>query len=179
MNCYTDTHNELINMEHIMCPFCYQIIQKSERINTLCCDNQKMFNDGVKEVCLNCGIVECYNFVFEYVSFYENKYKFCRKSIYHRKYHINNILSKYHLSSINRNKVVLIFKEIGQIVPLVNKDRKRMINLKYVLKQVFTMLDLNIDIEIAISKRTLRFYNKYWVEILLLTFDKIIKTINR
>ena len=29
----------------------------------------------------------------EYVDFYENKYRMKRKSVYHRKYHINNVLT--------------------------------------------------------------------------------------
>ena len=179
MSCNNIIQNELKNMGEILCPFCDYKIQESSRMDIPCCENQRMYNDSEKEVCLNCVIIECYNSVSEYVSFHENKYKFYRKSIYHRKYHINNILFNYDLSTVDRNKVLLIFREIGQILPLVNKDRKRMINLKYILKQVFTMLDLNIDIEMTISKRTIRFYNKYWVEILLLTFDKIIKIIKR
>ena len=178
MRCNNEIHNELISMSYSMCPFCDCKIQDLSPIDILCCENQKMINDGEKNVCLNCGINECYNSVSEYVSFHENKYKFYRKSIYHRKYHINNILSNYNLSIVNRNKVILISTEIGQVLPLVNHNRKRMINLKYILKQVFTMLDLSIDIEITTSKRTLRFYDKYWVEILLLKFDRIIKIIN-
>ena len=179
MNCNIDIHNEYKNMDYIICPFCDCKIQDLSPIDILCCENQKIINDGEKNVCLNCGIIECYNSVSEYINFHENKYKFYRKSIYHRKYHINNILSKYNLSVVNRNKVLLIFKEIGQILLLVNKDRKRMITLKYVLKQVFIMLDLDIDIEITTSKRTLRFYDDYWVDILLLKFDRIIKIIKQ
>ena len=155
MFCDNIIHNEMIEMGEVICPFCEQEIDRPERVNILCCENQRMFNDSEKNVCLNCGIVDCYNFVNEYVSFHDNKYKFYRKSVYHRKYHINNILSKYRLSVVNRNKVILVFKEIGHILPLVNKGRKRMINLKYVLQQVFLMLDLSIDIEITTSKRTL------------------------
>ena len=179
MSCNNIIHNELKNMGEILCPFCDYKIQESSRMDIPCCKNHRMYNDGEKYVCKTCGIVECYNSVSEYINFHGNKYKFYRKSIYHRKYHINNILSKYSLSVVNRNKVLLIFKEIGQILPLVNKDRKRMINLKYVLKKVFIMLDPNIDIEIATSKRTMKFYDKYWVHILLLTFDKIIKIIKQ
>ena len=156
---------------------CDEIIQKPERIESPCCKNQMICNDGDKSVCLSCGIVNSYNFVNEYVNFYDNKYKFYRKSIYHRKYHIDNVLSRYHISAINKNKVMLIFKEIGQILPLINKGRKRMINLKFILKQVFLMLDLDIDVNVCVSGRTLKNYNNYWLQILLLKFDRIIKII--
>lgn len=171
-------HDELKNIGECMCPFCDYEIQKPERIDIPCCENQRMLNDNNKNVCLNCGSVYGYDYVSDYINFHENKYTIRQKSVYHRKYHIENILSNYHLSVINRNKIMLIFKEIGQVLPLVNKGRKRMINLKYVLKQLFLMLDLDIDIKIK-SKRTLKFYNNYWVEILLLIGDKIQSIINK
>ena len=93
---------------------------------------------------------------------------------------INNICFKngFQISYKNRDKIFKIFKEIGSVIQLVNNDRKRMINLNFIFKQIFKMLDLpNDKIKITKSKKTLQKYNQYWVDILLLKFDKIIKII--
>ena len=73
MSCNNIIHDEMKNNGEVICPFCDCKIQESSRKDLSCCDNQKMFNDNEKEVCLNCGIIECYNSVSEYVSFHENK----------------------------------------------------------------------------------------------------------
>ena len=46
------------------------------------------------------------------------------------------------LSPKNKRKIFQIFKEIDKILPQVNKERKRMMNVKIVLKQLFKMLKL-------------------------------------
>ena len=57
-------------------------------------------------------------------------------SVYQRKYHIENTLADIcskniiDLSPINKQKIFQIF----EIIPQVNKERKRMINVKFVLK---------------------------------------------
>ena len=33
--------------------------------------------------------------VFNFIDFYENMYKMKRKSVYHRKYHIENVINEY------------------------------------------------------------------------------------
>ena len=148
-----------------------------------CCDNQKMFNDYGKNVCLECGTLHGYNYVREYVNFHVNKYKFCRKSVYQRKYHIENIVNNLCQKngfqiSVQRDKILRIFKEVGSVIELVNQKRKRMININFVLRQIFLMLELPFKkIRITKSKKTLEEYNQYWIDILLLTFDKIIKII--
>lgn len=49
-------------------------------------------NNDEMNVCQNCGIVDSYDFIPDYNDFNENKHKIRRKSVYHRKYHIENIL---------------------------------------------------------------------------------------
>ena len=93
MNCNDDIHNEL-KVTEILCPFCDQRIAESDPIKSICCNNQKIINDNSMQVCVSCGIVQGYNFSKEYVDFYYNMSRFQRKSVYHRKYHINNHLLK-------------------------------------------------------------------------------------
>ena len=67
-----------------------------------------------------------------------------------------------------------IFHEIGKVVKHVNVDRKRMININYILKQIFSMLDLPCEkVKTSKSKKTLESYKRYWQDILALSFDKI------
>ena len=67
---------------------------------------------------------------------------------------------------------------MGLVIELVNQKHKRMININFVLRQIFLMLELPFKkIRITKSKKTLEQYNKYWIDILLLIFDKIMKII--
>jgi len=102
-------------------------------------------------------------------------------SIYHRKYHIRNNIddksseSEIQLTFKDKAKIYRIFNEIDKILPHINGDRKRMINIDFVLKQLFKMLDLPVEknIPLSKSKRTLASYKQYWKDILLLIGDKI------
>ena len=64
-------------------------------------------------------------------------------SAYQRKYHVENTLAdicskkKTDLSPNEKGKIFQIFEEIDKIFPQVNKERKRLINVKFVLKQLF------------------------------------------
>ena len=95
-----------------------------------------------------------------------------RKSIYHRKYHINNklldIKQKYNkeLSYQDQIKVEKIFSDIGEITEKINKGRKRLISINYILKQILKSMYLPFEnIPISKSKKTLILYDKYWKSI--------------
>ena len=78
-------------------------------------------------VCKNCGQVHDYLTADEYVNFYENRHKMKRKSVYHRKYHILNVINDSRLNNnmqvgyYNREKILRIFRLIDQVIPQVNK----------------------------------------------------------
>ena len=136
-------------------------------------------NDGMI-VCRSCGIVQGYKTAREYVNFYENIHRMKRKSVYHRKYHINNILmdisTKHNItfSVEQKNKIMRIFSEIGKIFPQINGERKRMISLNFILRQVLRMMGLPFNkIPISKSKKTLASYQQYWTQIILLIGDRI------
>ena len=61
----------------------------------------------------------------------------------------------------------------------INDGRKRMISIKYVIKQLFEMLGLPYkDIYVTKSKSTLKNYEQYWAKIQLLIGDRIQSIIN-
>ena len=97
MNCDMELHEGLIELGDDVCPFCKRALEDEkpqERLAKfdLCCDCQDIINDNGLIVCRSCGIVQGYKTAREYVNFYENRHRMRRKSVYHRKYHLNNIL---------------------------------------------------------------------------------------
>ena len=187
MNCNMEFHESLIESGDIVCPFCDQNLEDSDEKPRdrlakyyLCCDCQDIIiNDGMI-VCRSCGIVQGYETARGYVNFYENRHKMRRKSVYHRKYHINNILmdisTKHNItfSVEQKNKIMRIFFEIGKIFPQMNGERKRMISLNFILRQVSRMMGLPFnEIPISETKKTLASYQQYWTQIILLIGDRI------
>ena len=99
----------------------------------------------------------------------ENRHKIRKKSVYHRKYHIINVMNdiaqknNIQIGYDNREKILRIFRLIDQNSPEVNIGRKRMISVNFILKQLF-------DIKL----KTLNYYNQWWVQI----YDLIKEDIN-
>ena len=136
MNCDIELHEGLIELGDIVCPFCNNELDSNEKPRDhsvkydSCCDCQDIINDNGMIVCQSCGIVQGYKMAREYVDFYENRYRMRRKSVYHRKYHLNNILmdisTKHNItfSVEQKNKIMRIFSEIGDILPQINGERK-------------------------------------------------------
>ena len=134
MNCDIDLHEGLIELGDIVCPFCdLQLIDVEQKLQDctakyyLCCGCQEIINNNGMIVCRSCGIVQGYAVAKEYINFYENRHKFKRKSVYHRKYHVNNVLfniqDKYGivLTYQERIKIKKIFSEIGKITDQLNE----------------------------------------------------------
>ena len=87
----------------------------------------------------------------------------------------NNIQLTYH----QREQIYKVFVEIDSVLSEVNDGRKRMISIKYVIKQLFKMLRLPYkDINVTKSKRTLTYYKQYWKNVQSLIGDKIQSIIN-
>ena len=185
MDCEIGIHEAFIELKQNICPFCKQPLEDEKKCDIieeyyLCCDCREIVINNGYIVCKNCGIVQGYKKAKEFINFYENLYRIRRKSIYHRKYHLNNILmdigTKYNItfSVEQKNKIMRIFSEIGKILPQINGERKRMISLNFILIQVLKMMSLPFDkIPISKSKRTLNSYQQYWTQIMLLIGDII------
>ena len=161
MDCNIDIHDELINCGEISCPFCDKILDSNKKPkDDLCCDNQDVINEDGMLVCQNCGVVQGYNYVKEYVDFYKNRHRFIRKSVYHREYHINNILlnieEKYNIkiSNCQKQKIDAIYVEIGKVLNEVIGTRKRMISVNFIMRKIFKMMGIPYkNIPISKSKK--------------------------
>ena len=136
MDCEIGIHEAFIELKQNICPFCKQPLEDEKKCDIieeyyLCCDCREIVINNGYIVCKNCGIVQGYKTAREYVDFYENRHRMRRKSIYHRKYHLNNILMdigiKYNItfSVEQKNKIMRIFSEIGKILPQINGERKK------------------------------------------------------
>ena len=114
--------------------------------------------------------VHGYEQLQEYVDFYENKHRFRRKSIYHRKYHVINRIdflsgkSKVQFSHKNKDRIIRIFKEIGKVLPQVNNGRKSMVSIDFLLK-LFDLMGININVSLSKSPKTIARHNRYWKSI--------------
>ena len=187
MICDLEIHNDLIDMGEMSCPFCDSILQNisDEQIN-ICCDKQNVRNVDGQYVCVNCGQVQGYEEVNDFIDFYDDLYKIRRKSVYGRKYHIENVIrdictkNKLQISRNQINCILKVFNEINKILPQVNIKRKRMISIIYILKQLFEMLKIpHNSIQITKLKKTLVYYQQYWDKVKSLLGDKIDKIINK
>ena len=148
MNCNSRIHDELKNMMESTCPFCDQQLVEVVKVVESCCSEQGIETVDGMNICINCGLVDGYDYVKEYIDFYDNMYKIRHKSIYHRKYHIdnvtNNISFKNNIQFTHEqmNQIHKVFIEIDSVLHEVNDGRKRMISIKFIMKQLFKMLGL-------------------------------------
>ena len=74
----------------------------------------------------------------------------------------NNIKIRYY----KREKILRIFRLIYQVSLGVNIGRKRMISVKFILKQLFDILGIEYKlIPLTRSKNTSKYYTKWWIQI--------------
>lgn len=187
MNCDQNLHDGLKKEGEILCPLCNNPIAEYQSTETEpCCSNQDIIDDTGMRVCYNCGQVVGYNEVHGYIDFYEEMYKIRRKSVYQRNYHIENVINdictenRIVMSGAEIKKICKVFDEIGKILPQVNNTRKRMISVKFILRQVFQMLGLPYEqIHISKSKRTRKEYRRFWSRVLALKGEQIRGIINK
>ena len=83
------------------------------------------------------------------------------------------------ITTIDKIKIFEIFYKIESVLPQINGDRKRMINIDFILKQILMMIRLKYkNIPTFKPKRTSEFYKQQWSRIKTLIADDI-KTIIR
>ena len=185
MHCNEIIHNDLKKDGELICPFCDKQLTTLPNTVESCCSEQDMVNINGMNTCVNCGLVDGYDNVIGYFNFYDNMYKIRKKSVYHRKYHIDNVLDSIliekniQLTCHQRERIYKVFVEIDSVLSEVNDGRKRMISIKYVIKQLLKMLRLPYkDINVTKSKRTLTYYKQYWKNVQSLIGDRIQSIIN-
>ena len=127
-------HEELsMEFEYVLCPFCYKQISSRKKMKTVivCCDNQDIINSEEEVVCTNCGVIQYYTYHKEYIDFNENKYKIRKRSVYIRRYQLDNTLkdickqNNIHLFKSDQLKIFEIFDKINKVLPEINKNRKK------------------------------------------------------
>ena len=167
------------------CPFCDQQLVEVDEVVELCCDEQELENIDGMNTCVNCGKIYGYDYAAEYFDFYDNMHKIRKESVYHRNYHIDNVMNiisfknNIQFSHEQINQIHKVFVEIDSVLHEVNDGCKRMISIKYVIKQLFKMLGLPYkDIQVTKSKRTLKYYKQYWGKVQSLIGDRIQSIIN-
>ena len=180
MNCNYQIHDELKNMMESTCPFCDQQLVEVVKTVESCCSEQDTETVNGMNTCVNCGFVDGYVFVDEYIDFYDNIYRIRQKSIYHRKYHIDDLINiisfknNIQVTQKQMNQIHKVFIEIDSVLHEVNDGRKRMISIKFIIKQLFKMLGLPYkDIQVTKSKRTLKYYKQYWEKVQSLIGNRI------
>ena len=185
MDCNTQIHDELKNMMQFTCPFCDQQLVEVDKVDELCCDEQELENIDGMNTCVNCGKIYGYDYVAECIDFYKNMYKIRMKSVYCRKYHIENVMNSIsfenntELTHGQMDRIYKVFVEIDSVLHEVNDGRKRMISVKFIMKQLFKMLGLPYkDINVTKSKRTLKYYKQYWEKVQSLIGNRIQSIIN-
>ena len=93
MNCNFGIHEGMRDIGEVICSFCDEQISEIAKRDDFCYFERELIKDKGELVCKNCGKVDSYGTIDEYIDFYENKYKMIRKSVYHRKYHMRNIVN--------------------------------------------------------------------------------------
>ena len=122
-----------------------------------------MIKDGYL-VCKNCGQVHDYITANEFVNFHKNRHKIRKKSVYHRKYHILNVINdiaqknNIKIGYYDREKILRTFALIDEAAKQIDVDRKRMVCIKFILKQLFDILGIEHKfIPLTRSKKTSKY----------------------
>lgn len=179
MCCDNYVHNELISMKQYTCPFCDEFIGKEDKCDYSCCKYKQIEDVNGIYTCVSCGLV--YNSINkdDYIDFHENLFKFRRKSIYIRKYYIENTLNNLlinngiELTYQQRCKIYKIFEQIECILPAINKKRRRIININYIIQKILVMMNSKYKIPVTKSIKTMKFYDEYWNRIMSIIGHKI------
>ena len=135
MNCNSQIHDALKNMMEPMCPFCGQLLVEVNKAAELCCGEEDIEIINGMNTRINCGLVHSCDYVMEYFNFYENLHRIRRKSVYHRKYHIQNVFDSISfkndvcLTHKQREQIHKLFVEIDSVLHEVENGRKRMISI--------------------------------------------------
>ena len=113
-----------------------------------CCENPILIGDR-HIVCKNCGTIDGTRVVNEYVDFYESRYRIRKKSIYHRKNHIENTINDLvYVRCIDipyelQQKILKIFQTIEPVIAQMNGYRKKMIDTKCIISQVMKLANFS------------------------------------
>ena len=148
IECYTNILKNLNDGLNIYTPILDNIPRKKpEKISCKNCGNKHFFKDKGLRFCNKCFYSIGRVFIKDYTS--KDRCHFQKKSIYNRSYHIQNrlneITKKYHLD-IKPEVYFKLKADLGNLDGKINKinqehERKRMINISYVVKKILKKYD--------------------------------------
>ena len=156
--CNKEVHELLMHEDQVNCIFCNKQIQDPGKPRRyFCCDSMRLIKDGFI-VCKNCGQVHDEYFAPEYFDFYGNRHRIRKKSVYHRKYHIINVMNdiaqknSIQIGYYNRENILRIFQLLDRVTPV---GRKQLISVNFIIKQLFDILGVEYQfIPLTRSKTT-------------------------
>ena len=180
MVCDEGIHDQFIELGEGVCHFCDEVLIKGSKIDVYtCCDDQNIENVNSFNTCLSCGEVLGYTtFANDYIDFHENIYKMHKKSVYNRFYYIEHCLDRLSsngliLSYKHKAMIYKIFDLIDITMPKINYDGKKQFSINYILNMLFKMMGIKYDIEINQPKKNLKYYKKYWNDVMFQNGDQI------
>ena len=101
-----------------------------------CWENIEIENNYGENVCINCGQVDRYEIVDEFIDFHENRHKIFRRSVYHRKYHICNTIGSIYskdniqITTIDKNMILEIIVKTNIQVDKITIQKYTNIKIK-------------------------------------------------
>ena len=180
MTCNNEIHNDLIQMEESTCPFCDKLLIKGDTTDEQCCGLKVMRNINGANTCINCGVIYYYFSVPEYFNFFDNINKIRRKTVYNRLYYVEIVLNNMSVdNSVQLNysqkyRIYKVFPFLDTIHHKLNVKRKRMISIKFIITKLLQLLGHpHEDIKVTKTKRTLKYYEEYWNQIMAMKGDQI------
>ena len=108
----------------------------------------KLETDNGEIVRVSCYLIQRCKYVNEYIDNNENKFKIMKNSVHQQKYHIQKVIfdkcskDNMQITTIDKNKIFEVFEKNESVLPQINGDRKRMINIDFILKQILMMIRL-------------------------------------
>ena len=177
--CNKEIHELLIQESYVNCIFCNkQIVDSGKPRRYFCCGSMKLIKDDFIS-CKNCGQVHDEYFAPEYYDFYGDRHRIRKKSVYHRKYHIINVMNdiaqknSIQIGYYNRENILIIFKLIDNVTQ-PDVCRKQLKSVNFIIKQLFDILGVEYKIiPLTRSKPTLKYYEDWWERVYSLIKDDI------
>ena len=132
---------------------------------SLCCKDKSLVRKNGEVVCKFCGQVSHYEMAIE-----NKNYWIRRKSKYHRKYHIKNILNdillqNYIYPSVEEScNLIRVFENVALVFFKLYPKRKRLIKFKFIIYKIFVeegLEEYNI-FSVSLSDKALKKYNEIW-----------------
>ena len=108
----------------------------------------KLETDNGEIVRVSCYLIQRCKYVNEYIDNNENKFKIMKNSVHQQKYHIQKVIfdkcskDNMQITTIDKNRIFEVFEKNESVLPQINGDRKRMINIDFILKQILMMIRL-------------------------------------